>query len=179
MADISRRSALSAVVVVLAGAGGAALGLTRRIHHKVAVPPPPPPRVLTDLLAGEQRLLAGYDTALAGNPAGVISSLRADVASHIDALHALLEFYPGWRLLQRGQPAGNAGSGSASPNPTGSAEPPLGGTTTALAAATRALAAGASAGCIGWHSSDQHGNEAVPLLGSIAACLATHLEALT
>ena len=196
MAEISRRSALGAAVVVLAGAGGAALGVTRRVHHKIAVPPPPPPKALTDLLAGEQRLLAGYDTALAGNPAGVISSLRADIASHIDALHALLEFYPGWRLAQRGPSAtgsssastsgtasgatAGSASGSTAATPTAStAGPPLGGTTADLAEATRALAAGASTACIGWRAADQRGNEAVPLLGSIAACLATHLEALT
>lgn len=185
MAEISRRGALGALVVCLAGAGGAALGLTRGIHHKVALPPPPPPQVLTDILQGEQRLLAGYDSAIAATQLAALPALRTDVAAHIDALHALLEFYPGWRLAQHDASASTSAQPSASSStsssisPNGGGQPPVAGSVPALAAATRALRASAASACVDWHPADGHGDQAVPLLGSIAACLSTHLEVLT
>ena len=181
MAEISRRGALGALVVCLAGAGGAALGLTRGIHHKVALPPPPPPQVLTDILQGEQRLLAGYDSALAATHLAALPALRTDVAAHIDALHALLEFYPGWRLAQHDASISPSDqpSTSSSISPDGGGQPPVAGSVPALAAATGSLRASAASACVDWHSADGHGDQAVPLLGSIAACLSTHLEVLT
>ena len=99
MAHISRRTLLNRALLVSALGGGALLGLTRPVKRKVATPPPPPPVELTAALARQRRLLASYDQALANKPAlPGLAGLRADVAAHGNALRAVLQRYPGWRL---------------------------------------------------------------------------------
>ena len=185
MADISRRTLLSRALLGSALAGGALLGLTRPIKHKVAVPPPPPPVALTAALARQRHLLDGYDLALASQPAHPgLAGLRADVAAHGNALRAVLQHYPGWRLSSSSTVPGSGVPGSRT---TGSSARP--GTTTAptglpvdtlpaLAAASRSAAAATSQACLDWPATEAHAGEVVPLLGSIAACLSSHARVL-
>ncbi len=187
MAEISRRTVLRGGVVLAGLAAGAGMGLTKAVRHKVAVPPPPPPTALTDALARQQRLLADHDAVADGHYAGwpAVGSLRSDVVAHGDALHALLERYPGWRL------AHPASSGSAGPvAPSGSAGPVASSRTTSAAATAPAmtidqLAAASSTGARAfsqaaqaWPAAEQHAAEVVPVLASIAACLASHAQVL-
>ena len=92
MAEITRRTLLNRALLASALGGGALLGLTRPIRHRVAVFPPAPPAALTAALDRQQRLLAGYDLVLAGQPARpvALTALRADVAAHGSALRAVL-----------------------------------------------------------------------------------------
>ncbi|HEX8767808.1 MAG TPA: hypothetical protein VF714_05520, partial [Jatrophihabitans sp.] len=159
MADISRRTLLSRALLGSALAGGALLGLTRPIKHKVAVPPPPPPVALTAALARQRHLLADYDQALASQPAHPgLAGLRADVAAHGNALRAVLQHYPGWRLATSSTVAGSA-------TPRSTATPVV--TLQALAAASRAAAAAATQTCLDWPATEAHASQIVPLLGSI------------
>lgn len=169
MAEITRRTLLNRALLVSALGGGALLGLTRPVRHKVAVPPPAPPVALTAALDRQQRLLAGYELVLADRPARpvALTALRADVAAHGDALRAVLERYPGWRLAQ---------STPSPAAPSGSTAPP--GTVPALASATRTAAAATAKACLAWPAGDANAAQVVPLLGSIAACLSTHLQVL-
>ncbi|MDQ1740365.1 MAG: hypothetical protein QOE53_2017 [Pseudonocardiales bacterium] len=165
MAAISRRTLLSRALLGSALGGGALLGLTRPIRHKVAVAPPPPPVALTAALARQRHLLAGYDQALASQPAHPgLAALRADVAAHGNALRAVLQHYPSWRLS----------SSSAVP---GSTAVPVA-SIAALAAASRAAAAAATQACLDWPATEAQASEMVPLLGSIAACLTSHAQVL-
>jgi hypothetical protein len=183
MAEISRR-ALFGRGLLAAGAGiGALLGLTRAVHHRVAVPPPPPPSALTAALHSQRNLLAGYQQAdLAELPAG--AALQADVQAHGDALLALLERYPGWRLTEAAssEPTSSttgsspAGSGGTSPS-TAAAAPPS--TPAALTAASRTAAAALAASCQHWPAGEPQAALVVPVLGSIAACLDTHVQVLS
>lgn len=165
MADISRRALLSRALLGTALGAGALLGLTRPVRHKVAVPPPPPPAALTAALARQRQLLAGYDRVLAGQRAQDFAGLRADIAAHGTALHEVLQRYPGWRL---------AVTASASPTPT----PVAADSVPALAEASRAAAAATTTACLQWPATEAHAAEVVPLLGSIAACLTSHLQVL-
>jgi hypothetical protein len=165
MAEISRRTLLSRTVLVAGLAVGAGLGLTRRVHHKVAVPPPPPPAALTDALARQRRLLAGYD-AVTG-PA-VLAGLRSDVAAHGDALRALLERYPGWRLARATSAAG----------PSPSSAEPAASSVAGLAAASNSDARALTAAVLAWPATDAQAVEVLPVLGSIAACLVSHAQVL-
>ncbi|HEX8093751.1 hypothetical protein [Jatrophihabitans sp.] len=191
MADISRRTLLSRALLGSALAGGALLGLTRPIKHKVAVPPPPPPVALTAALARQRHLLDGYDLVLANQPAHPgLAGLRADVAAHGNALRAVLQHYPGWRLSTSSTVSGSRTPGSSVPpgsRTPGSSLPP--GTTAAgtgspvttlpaLAAASRSAAAATSQACLDWPATEAHAGEVVPLLGSIAACLTSHSRVL-
>jgi hypothetical protein len=170
MAEITRRTLLSRALLGSALGGGALLGLTRPIRHKVAVPPPPPPVALTAALARQRHLLAGYDQALATQPAHPgLAGLRADIAAHGNALRAVLERYPGWRLSSSSTVAG-----SASPGATAS---PVAGIA-ALAAASTAAVAATTRACLDWPATEPQAGEVVPLLGSIAACLASHAQVL-
>ncbi|HEY2041641.1 MAG TPA: hypothetical protein VGH11_03110 [Jatrophihabitans sp.] len=168
MAAISRRTLISRGLLIAAAAAGAALGMTKSVHHKVAVPPPAPPRALVSLLTAQQGLLTGYDAAIASNPANsaLLTALKSDVTAHRGAVQAVLEGYPGWRLAQS-QP-------SATPPDT-----PVAGSTSALAAATKKLAASTASSCSAWPSADSNAVRVVPLLGSISACLNTHVGVLT
>lgn len=170
MAAISRRTLLSRAVLGSALAGGALLGLTRPVKHKVAVPPPPPPVALTAALARQRYLLAAYDQVLSSQPARPgLAGLRADVAAHSNALSAVLQRYPGWRL-------GASSSEAGSPTPRSTTPPAV--TLQALAAASRAAAAATTRACLDWPATEPYAGEVVPLLGSIAACLSSHAEVL-
>jgi hypothetical protein len=165
MAAISRRTLLSRALLGSALGAGALLGLTRPIKHKVAVPPPPPPVALTAALARQRHLLAGYDRALASKPAHPgLTGLRADVAAHGNALREVLQRYPGWRLSSSSTAPGNTAAPVAS--------------IAALAAASRSAAAAATQACLDWPATEPQAREVVPLLGSIAACLASHAQVL-
>jgi hypothetical protein len=164
MVEISRRTLLGRAVVLAGLAAGAGLGFTKGIRHKVATPPPPAPAALTDALARQQKLLAGYDLVTRGygvRPA--VAGLRSDVVAHGDALRALLEGYPGWRLSR--------------PVPSASA-PPAGRTIDQLAAASTADARALTDAALAWPATDQHAVEVVSTLASIAACLASHAQVL-
>ena len=170
MADISRRTLVSRALLVSALGGGAVLGLTRPIKHKVAPPPPPPPAALTAALARQRQLLARYDRALASQLAHPgLAGVRADVAAHGNALRALLQRYPGWRLS-----TSTTAPASATPAATAGPVPSL----ADLAAASSAASAAAARDCLQWPASEEHAGEVVPLLGSIAACLASHARVL-
>jgi hypothetical protein len=173
MAAISRRTLLGRAALLAGLAAGAGLGLTRGVRHKVAVPPPPAPAALTGALARQQRLLAGYDSIVhhyGTRPA--VAALRSDVVAHGNALRALLERYPGWRLARAG-PAGSAASSPAAGS-TGSGATSL----AELAAASSADAAALTDAALAWPATEQHAVEVVPTLASIAACLASHLQVL-
>jgi len=191
MAEISRRTLLSRTVLLAGLAAGAGLGLTKRVRHKVAVPPPAPPAALTDALAAQQRLLADYDKIGFHYGWPAIPGLRSDVAAHGDALRALLERYPGWRLARASGSSVPTGSathsgvdGSAAPSATGSAAPSATGSVKAttidqLAAATAANARSLTKTSLAWPADEQHAVEVVPVLASIAACLASHAQVLS
>jgi hypothetical protein len=188
MADISRRTLLNRALLVSALGGGALLGLTRPLKHKVATPPPPPPAALTAALTRQGRLLASYDQALGTQPAHpALAGLRADVAAHGHALRAVLQRYPGWRLAATDSAAGGGSTSSASTSPGSASSPagtapagtaPAGATLAALAAASNAAAAATTRACLDWPVTEPHAAEAVPLLGSIAACLTSHVRVL-
>lgn len=159
-------------------AGGAA-GLARPVHHKMAVPPAPPPDALVIALSDVRRLDVAYTAALTRDPAdaGLLTSLRSDVRAHADALMALLERYPGWRYEQS-LPTPTQGA-TASPYPSPSSSPSIGGSGAALRAALSEISASTGRACVTWPATESHALEAVGLLGSIAATLATHLEVLS
>lgn len=188
MADISRRTLLNRALLVSALGGGALLGLTRPLKHKLATPQPPPPAALTAALNRQGRLLAGYDQALATQPARPgLAGLRADVAAHGNALRAVLQHYPGWRLAVTASASGGSSTADASTTPDASpapeasvsaGNPSSGATLAGLAAASSAAAAAATRACLDWPATEPHAAEAVPLLGSIAACLTSHARVL-
>ena len=173
MAEISRRTLLNRAMLTTALGGGALLGVTRPIRHRVATPPPPPPAALTAALSRQQHLLAGYDQALARQRAHPgLAALRADLAAHGAALREVLQRYPGWRLAVA---AGSAEASAGTAAPTGDPTlDPIG----ALATASRSGAAATRAACLAWPATEAHAAEVVPLLGSIAACLASHAQVL-
>ncbi len=182
MADITRRTLLHRALLVAALGGGALLGVTRPVRHKRASPPPPPPVALTATLAQQRQLLASYDRALALQRAHPgLAGLRADVAAHGTALREILQRYPGWRLsVTASVPRTTASPGSTPPpggagSPTGStsADPIAG-----LATMSTAAAHATSAACLAWPATETNAAEVVALLGSIAACLASHAEVL-
>lgn len=184
MADISRRTLLTRALLVTALGGGALLGLTRPIKHKIATPPPPPPPVeLTAALARQRRLLGGYDQALANKLAHPgLAGLRADVAEHGQALRAVLQHYPGWRLAVTSSAAATGPAPGGSSAPDGSSAPGGDGSLSslsALASASRAAAAATTRACLDWPATEAHAAEVVPLLGSIAACLTSHAQVLS
>jgi hypothetical protein len=201
MAEISRRTLLSRTVLLAGLAAGAGVGLTKRVRHKVAVPPPAPPAALTDALAAQQRLLAGYDAMGFHYGWPAIPGLRSDVAAHGDALRALLEHYPGWRLARARSSAaavptksatGSGVDGSAAPSATGSVKPSATGSAAPsatgsvkptsidqLATATAANARSLTKASLTWPADEQHAVEVVPVLASIAACLASHAQVLS
>ena len=190
MAEISRRTLLSRTVVLAGLAVGTGLGFAKGVRHRVAEPPQPAPAALTDALSRQQRLLAGY-RAVGNDPARpALAGLRADVTAHGDALRALLERYPGWRLAQAGRPASPSASDSpsASGPPSASGSPgssppqasaaPVVTSVTGLAAASTADARALSDAVLAWPAAEQHAVEVVPVLASIAACLTSHAQVL-
>jgi hypothetical protein len=186
MAEISRRTLLSRTAVLAGLAVGAGLGFTKQVRHKIAVPPPPPPAALTDALARQRRLLAGYDAMGRHDGWPAVPSLRSDVVAHGDALRALLERYPGWRIARTNPSGSSVPTGSSTPTgsdgPTGAAATgsatSAGTTLVQLAAATAADAQALTDAALAWPASEQHAVEVVPTLASIAACLASHTQVL-
>jgi hypothetical protein len=180
MAQISRRALLGSTVIAIAAATGAALGTSKSVHHKIAVPPPQPPSALTDALAAQRRLLAGYDAAIAASPSALLSALRADIASHAEALGALLENYPGWRLAHdvAGTPVPSTLASATSAPATPGGGQAVAGTVVALASASSALESRLATECVQWPATDRNAAAAVPLLGSMSACLSAHLTVL-
>lgn len=172
MVEISRRALLGRAAVLAGLATGAGLGFTKGIRHKVAVPPAPAPVALTDALARQQKLLAGHDSIGFHYGWPAVATLRTDVVAHGDALRALLEHYPGWRLAH--SVAGSSTS-SASPSKSGSAGTSL----DQLAAISSADAKALTAAALAWPATEQYAAEVVPVLASIAACLASHVQVLT
>jgi hypothetical protein len=180
MADITRRTLLNRALLAAALGGGALLGVTRPVKHKLASPPPPPPVALTAALARQRKLLASYDRALTlrrDHPG--LAGLRADVAAHGTALREVLQHYPGWRLSVTAATPRTGPTPGSSATPAGSASPGSGADPiAALATASTAAAAAASADCLAWPAAEAQAAGVVPLLGSIAACLASHAEVL-
>ena len=177
MSQISRRALFGRGLLVVGAGAGALLGLQHRVHHRVAVPPPAPPAALTAALDRQRSLLAGYDQLTDGQlPAR--AGLRADLQAHGDALRALLELYPGWRLAQASPSAGPSGSPTVSgTSSAGSSLPPS--TPAALATASKAAATALADSCLHWPAGESHATQVVPMLGSMAACLDSHVEVLT
>ncbi len=169
MPEISRRALLSRSVLAAGVVIGAGLGFSRHVHHKVATPPPQPPAALTDALARQGSLLAGYDLVPAA-PAG----LKADVTEHGQALRALLELYPGWRLAQSAPSPSSPSPGATSTEPG----LPVPRTVAELAGASTALARSLSATALGWPAAEANAELVVPSLASIAASLTTHAAVL-
>ena len=169
MSQISRRALFGRGLLVLSAGVGAGLGLQHRVHHRVAVPPPAPPAALTAALDRQRTLLAGYDQ-ITDDQLPARTGLRADLQAHGDALRALLELYPGWRLAQA--------SASASPTAS-SAGPPPPATVAGLATASRTAASALASSCLRWPAGEAHAPQVVPMLGSMAACLDSHVAVLT
>jgi len=181
MATISRRALLATGALLGAAGVGIGAGFTAPVHHKVAAPPPPPPAALTAALAAQRQLLAGYDAALADGPA-VLPALRADVVEHSQAIQALLEDYPGWRLANDPSAtarAAEAESAPGRPTPSQPAAAPVAGTVAALITASKRLATSLAAAVVDWPASDTRAQQVTPVLGSIAACLSSHVQVLS
>src|SRR5206468_2582963 len=101
----------------------------------------------------------------------------------------------GWRLARAHSsgaavPTGSASAtgsgadGSAAPSATGSAAPSATGSVQAasidqLATATAANARSLTKASLAWPADEQHAVEVVPVLASIAACLASHAQVLS
>ncbi|UQX90041.1 hypothetical protein M6D93_08565 [Jatrophihabitans telluris] len=188
MVEISRRTLLGRTVLGVGVLAGAGLGLTKSVHHRVAVAPPLPPLALRNARAVHDRLLAGYDRALAAGGSSIsataLKALKADVTAQRDALSAVLDQYPGWRYAQRGD--ASAGSARPSPGPSSGAAPaggagsgpPVAGTATALAAASRQAAAALRTSTLDWPAGADHSEQTLALFGSIAAALTVHAQVL-
>lgn len=150
---------------VLAGLAGAATGLALAgcwpASNEPAAKPGPHP--LTPVLAGAVALTGRFQAAIAGFPdlAERLTPLLADHEAHVAALRQAM-----------GTP-----SASASATPSGSAPASLAadsaGALAALLAAERTGQTDAVAACLA--AAAEH----APLIGSIAACRATHVEVLT
>jgi len=181
MATISRRALLATGGLIGAAGVGIGAGFTASVHHKVAAPPPPPPAALTSALAAQGQLLAGYDAALADGPA-VLPALRADIAEHSQAIRALLEDYPGWRLASESSAAAGVdatGAAPGQPTPSQPSAAPVAGTVAALITASKRLATSLAAAAVDWPASDTRAQQVAPVLGSIAACLSSHVQVLS
>jgi hypothetical protein len=143
---------LSAVLAGAAGTTGCGL-----IDEKPAPPLPPDP--LTPLIGEALALSAAYRSAAAGSAADLAARLTAIAADHDAHAHELAQ------LIATPLPSAPA---SGPPSPSASAAPAV----AALRAAETRAHDTAVAACLAASPGR------VALLGSIAACRATHLEAL-
>jgi hypothetical protein len=160
-------------VLLAATAAGLGLGVEKSVHHKVAQQPVPPPTALTAMLTIEQRLLDGYGRVAAVTAdAAVLTALHGDIAAHLEAINALLERYPGWRLSQQ------AVRGASTVPPAAPSGPVAITTMTQLRTEVASAATTVSQSCLDWDATEQNSAQAVPVLGSIAACLKTHAQVL-
>jgi len=148
------------------GVAGLLLGSTGCEAERPERAAEPGPDPLEPLLAGKDDLLRRYDAAATRFPALAprLAPLRAASAAHLAAMRALVD--P--RRLARLAEAGPAGS---TPTPAGSSPTPAA-AVAALAAAERAAAARSAAACLAAEG------PRVALLGSIAACEASHAAVL-
>jgi hypothetical protein len=155
---VGRRGLLGAVVV-------AALAAGCRDHAgapAAAPTTPPPDPALAAALHRELTLLAAYDQAIASAPvlAGPLAALRADHASHRDALLA----------------AGARRSAGVTAPATPTLPPPgprrRAAVLRRLATAEQAASAAHAASCV------SAARDVAPLLGSLAACEHAHGDAL-
>ncbi|TML31994.1 MAG: hypothetical protein E6G35_03160 [Actinobacteria bacterium] len=148
---------------VLASAVGAGAGLVVSGCWGRGAPAPPKPNPLAPALAGALALVDRYQATVAAYPdlAERLQPLLADHQAHVDALRRAM-----------GTP-----SPTASPSAGGSAAPGVAddpaAAVVALRAAEQAGQADASTACLA--AAAEH----AALLGSIAACRATHVEVLT
>jgi hypothetical protein len=162
---LSRRGVLAgAAGLAVTGATGAALAGCRLpgIGGAPANSSPTPAHPLSGAISGSLALLSQYDATIAAQPtlAARLAPLRAQTWTHVTALS---------KAAGVPEPSGSAGAGTgASPAAPGSPQAAL----AALAAAERSAANSAVSACLA--AAPQH----AALLGSIAACRATHLEVL-
>jgi hypothetical protein len=138
--------------------GGAVAMATAAACDSGGAEPPPPPDPLTPFYLDTVALLARYDAVIAAQPALAdrLGQLRDDHKAHVDALYREI------------------GAPSEPPRPSATGQPAGDGETLAtLSDAEKAAAAAAHAACLagpGYRAA---------LLGSIAACRASHVEALS
>src|SRR6185437_8932588 len=128
---------------------------------------PAPPAALTAALDRQGTLLAGYDQ-ITDDQLPARTGLRADLQAHGDALRALLELYPGWRLAQASPSADPSPTATAGTSSAGTSLPPS--TPAALATASKAAATALADSCRHWPAGESHAAQVVPMLGSMAAC---------
>ena len=161
---ISRRTLFSRSALVVALGGGAALGVTKHVHHKVAVPPPPPPAALVALARTQTTARLTVEKAIASGVRAPVplTALHTQLTAHGDAVHGLLENYPGFRLTPHVDTAVII------------ADPSL---ATVVAAITSAAASFAAA-CLAWPATEANAAQVVPVLGSIAASLSAQAQVL-
>ncbi len=156
-ARLTRRAALTGGVAVTAALAG--LSACRSDDSRSAAPNP-----LISALSATTALLADFDATLISHPdlAGRLTSLREDHQQHVDQLvHELGSAAPS---ASAGSPHGNAPSSPVPDDPHEALQ--------ALVAAERRAQQSAAGACL--HAPDRHAS----LLGSIAACRATHLAVL-
>lgn len=185
MAAITRRALLSRTLLLAAVGGGAVAGLTRSVSHRVAEPAPAPPAELPSALDRQRALLDGYDRAVAagGGLTGqgplpeLLRGLRADIEQHGDALRALLERYPGWRLANATASTATRTAATAAAG-VSSAAVPVPATARGLASASANAAKALRASALGWPAAEAHAAQVVPVLASISASLSTHAQVL-
>lgn len=153
----TRRSVLVGLGAVTATAGGCGL-----LDSDPPTPPAPDP--LEPLLAGTIALAARYDATIAALPAlaGRLSPLRDAHRQHVAELSRMIG-----KPVPSGTPSAPAGSG------TPSASPP---TDKAAVAALRTAEQQAQQAAV--EACLAAPPRRAPMLGSIAACRATHAEAL-
>lgn len=153
MHRLTRRAVLRVAGVAAVASTASACGLLRD-------DPPPPPDALVPLLASTLALVADYDAVMQTLP-----QLGARLTPLADAhrVHAQ-EIYD---LMGLASP-----SATPAPNPSRSVPADPAGAVTGLRTAEQALAKTATEACLAAPA------ERAPILGSIAACLATHAEVL-
>jgi len=144
--------------VVLRAALGSAVALaTLSACGSGEAETPPPPDPLTPFYLDTVALLARYETVIAAEPdlADRLGPLRDDHKAHVDALYREI------------------GAPATPPQPSATGQPAGAETLATLSAAEKEAAAAAHAACL-----SGPGYRAA-LLGSIAACRASHVEALS
>jgi hypothetical protein len=150
----SRRAVLGGLAGTVAGAA-----LAGCWPNSDKPKPPPAPHPLTPALGGTQALVEKYQATIAGYPdlAERLQPLLADHRAHLDALRKAMGL-----PAPSASPSTVAASGAADQD----------GAVTALKAAEQSGQTEAVTACLA--ASAQY----APLLGSIAACRATHVEVL-
>jgi hypothetical protein len=129
--------------------------------NKPATPPPPHP--LTSAVAGTQALVDRYRTTIGGYPdlGARLEPLLANHRAHLDALRNAM-----------GLPSPSASPSAATASPSASVAADQAGALAALRTVEQAARTEAATACLAARA------EYAPLLGSIAACRATHAEVL-